>query len=284
MSPTSLEVDGIAYFLMDKALLSDHAERLHVRPAYRADKTGMARMTIALLFFLIACADAQAQNDNWENLSKTPERLIGILDLPDIVAFGCGPAPKRATTAAFATPSENGRRVGTVYWHEVPDVACQLTIEKIGGVKEGIPTLESGYEIPAAIVFERRGQWFRIRLKDGSAWIRRSDATDFLAYPEVLRDNLASTMQNWDGTLRATPGSAGRVIPLSAGWKALLDRTLSIEYLGSRTVGKDLWLHIRLTAKSACDQQHEGVTDIEGWIPAYHTDRTPMSWFASRGC
>ncbi len=165
----------------------------------------MTRAIAALLFFLIARGDVQAQNDNWENLSKTPERLIGILDLPDIVAFGCGPAPHRATAPAFATPSANGRRVGTIYRHEVADVVCELMIQTPEGVKEGIPTLESGYEIPAAIVFERRGQWFRIRLKDGSAWIQRTDETDYLAYPHVLRDNLASTMQTCDGTLRATP-------------------------------------------------------------------------------
>ena len=57
-----------------------------------ADKDGMARVIAALLFFFIGSADAQAQT-NWDNLSKTPERLIGILDLPDIVAGGCGPAP-----------------------------------------------------------------------------------------------------------------------------------------------------------------------------------------------
>ena len=158
-------------------------------------------------------------------------------------------------------------------------------IEKTGGSKEEVPTLESGYEIPAAIVYERRGAWFRIRLQDGSAWIRHSDQKDFLPYPEILRENLPYTLQSWDGTLRATPGRSGRVTPLSPGWKALLDRQLSIEYLGSRRVGDELWLHIRLAAKaSGCGQTYEGVTDAEGWIPAYHTDRTPSAWFSSRGC
>jgi hypothetical protein len=83
-----------------------------------ADKNGMARVLAALLFFFIVCVEAHAQNDNWANLSKTPERLIGLLDLPDIVAGGCGPAPHRATTRAFATPSQNGRSVGTIYWRE----------------------------------------------------------------------------------------------------------------------------------------------------------------------
>ena len=91
-------------------------------------------------------------------------------------------------------------------------------------------------------------------------------------------------MQSWDGTLRATPGSSGRVTPLSPGWKALLDRQLSIQYLGSQRVGNDLWIHIRLAAKGACDRTYEGVTDVAGWIPAYHTDRAPSVWFSSRGC
>jgi hypothetical protein len=74
-----------------------------------------------------------------------------------------------------------------------------------------------------------------------------------------MRDNLARTLHTWDGTLGATPGSSARVVPLSPGWKALLDRMLSIEYLGLRTVGNDLWLHIRLAAMGACDQVYEGV-------------------------
>lgn len=223
-----------------------------------ADMLDMARVIAALLFFFIGSVAAQAQSDQWDYLSKSPERLIGLLDLPDIVAGGCGPAPNRATARVFGAPSQNGPSAGTLYWHEHADVVCELMIEKAAGVKEEVPTLEIGYEIPAAIVYERRGQWFRIRLQDGSAWIRRSDQHDFHPYPDILRENLASTMHTWDGTLRATPGAPGRVMPLSPGWKALLDRMLSIQYLG--------------------------VTDVGGWIPAYHTDRTPLVWFASRGC
>jgi hypothetical protein len=244
----------------------------------------MVRVIAVLLFFFIVRVQVQAQNDNWANLSKTSERLIGLLDLPDIVAGGCGPAPNRATIRAFATPSQNGRSVGTIYWREERDLVCGLMIQKAEGVKDGVPTLESGYEIPAAVVFERRGPWFRIRLKQGSAWIRRTDRTDFLPFPEILREHLAYTMQTWDGTLRATPGPSGRITPLSPGWKALTDRQLSFEYLGSRRVGNDIWLRIRLAAKGPCDQMYENVTDVEGWIPAYYADRTPLAWFSSRGC
>jgi hypothetical protein len=244
----------------------------------------MAVFFAALLVFFVSSAKAEAQSDWWEVLSKTPERLIGLLDLPDVVQYGCGPAPTRATARTFAAPSQNARPVATIYWLEERERWCGLMIEKADGSKEELPTLESGYEIPAAVVFERRGPWFRIRLNEGSAWIRRDDPEDFLAYPEVLREHLSHTMPSWNGILRATPALSGRVIPLSSGWKEVLHRQPSIQYLGSQKVGSELWLHIRLIAKPDCGQIHEGVSDVEGWIPAYHPDRSPSAWFASRGC
>jgi hypothetical protein len=243
----------------------------------------MARFIVALLFFFIGNIEAQAQS-GWEYLDDSPERLVGLLDLEDIVAFGCGPAPKRATTRAFGAASQTASVIGTIYMREGGDAGCGLMIERAGGIKEEVPTMESGYEIPAAMVYERRGQWFRIRLKTGSAWIRRNNADEFLPYPEMLNKHLAYLPQGWDGVLRETPGTAGRLKPLTPGWRALLDRGLSIEYLGSQRVGNDLWVHIRLAAKASCDQVYEGVTDVEGWIPAYRPTRSPSLWFSSRGC
>ena len=225
----------------------------------------------------------QAQS-GWQYLDNSPERLIGLLDSPDIVMGGCGPAPARATARAFSEPSQKGPVVGTIYWREEGDTFCGLMLERTGGVREQIPTMESGYEIPAAIVYERRGPWFRIRLAGGSAWIMRNAADDFLAYPEMLGEHLANIPQGWDGVLREKPGTASTVKPLTSGWRALLDRGLSVEYLGSQRVGNDLWIHIRLAAKAACDQTYEGVTDVEGWIPAYRSNRSPSLWFSSRGC
>ena len=238
---------------------------------------------MAVLLFFIWSAGPQGQT-GWEYLDNSPARLIGLLDLEDIVRGGCGPAPGRATARLFSAPSETSSVVGTIHWREEGDRWCGLMIEPSSGINEKLPLLESGYEIPAAIVYERRGPWFRIRLNDGAAWIHRTDAKDFLAYPEVLRDRLAHTMQTWDGTLRETPGASGRIVPLGEGWKALLDRQLSVEYLDSRRVGNDLWIHIRLPSEGACDQKIEGVTTVSGWIPAYHSDRSPSVWFSSRGC
>ena len=247
-----------------------------------ADNLGMA-VFIAALFLLIGGVSAQAQ-DWFDVLKVTPERLIGLLDLDDIVRGGCGPAPSRATARLFGAPSEAGPGVGTLYWQQVPNVGCGLTIERAGGIKELVPTLESGYEIPAAIVFEQRGSWFRIRLAKGSAWIRRKDPAEFLPYPELVWKKLPYMLYGWDGILRATPSATGKVVPLTQGWSELLDRAPSIEYLGSRRVGGELWLHIKLITDRDCREKLEGMTPVSGWIPAYRSNRTPSVWFSSRGC
>ena len=164
------------------------------------------------------------------------------------------------------------------------DAGCGLMIERTGGLKEDVPTLESGYEIGAAIVYERRGSWFRIRLKDGSAWIRRGDRKDFLSYPEILRERLSYILQGWDGTIRETPGPSGTVRPLPAAWKEQLDRQVNIDYLGSRQSGGELWIHVQLVTER-CGQSVEGMPQpVRGWIPAYRSSRSPSAWFSSRGC
>ncbi|HET9468640.1 MAG TPA: hypothetical protein VFO48_09520 [Vicinamibacterales bacterium] len=238
---------------------------------------------IAALFFPIGVAPAQAQTDWWDVLNNTPERLIGLLDLEDIVQGGCGSAAGRATARVFGTPSENGPSIGTLYWHEVPNVECDLMIERAGGVKELVPTLESGYDIPAAIVFEQRGSWFRIRLAKGSAWIRR-DVRDFLPYPDTVRERLSYVSYEWDGILRETPRASGRVVPLTAGWKELLNCAPGIKILDQRRIGREIWLHIELITDARCGDPLEGLTPVSGWIPAYKPNRAPTVWFSSRGC
>jgi hypothetical protein len=109
----------------------------------------MARVTIALLFFLISNDSAQAQS-GWEYLDQTPERSVGLLDLPDIVGQGCGASDKRATARVSGSPSEKAAHVGTIYMRDEGDAGCGLMIERTEGLKEDVPTLESGYEIGAA--------------------------------------------------------------------------------------------------------------------------------------
>jgi hypothetical protein len=243
----------------------------------------MARVIVAFLFFFISNDGALAQS-GWEYLDHTPERIIGLLDLPDIVGHGCGALEKRATARVFDSPSQTGAHVGTIYMRDEGNAGCGLMIERSGGVKEEVPTLESGYEIGAAIVYERRGSWFRIRLKDGFVWMRRGDQKDFLPYPEILRNHLSYILQGWDGTLRETPGSSGRVRPLTSEWRPRVNQQIDIEYLGSRRIGSELWIRVQFVTER-CGQTVEGVPQpMTGWIRAYQSGRSPSAWFSSRGC
>jgi hypothetical protein len=53
-------------------------------------------------------------------------------------------------------------------------VSPRIAFQASGFVDEQeLPSDESGYEIAAAVVYERRGQWFRIALPQGSGWITR---------------------------------------------------------------------------------------------------------------
>src|SRR5688500_7131406 len=241
----------------------------------------MGVIIVALLFFTIHSVHAEAR-DWWDTLSVTPERLVGLLDLHDVVRGGCGEPVERTTARVFRTPAETGD-VGRLYWQHSTDAVCGLMFENAQGDKEEVPTLESGYEVPAAIVYERRGSWFRIRLPNGSSWIRRTDPEEFLPYPDLLRENLAHMLPGWDGTLRETPNMSGKIRPLAPGWHELLERQPSVEYLGSRRVGKDLWIHVKLLTET-CDEKLEGMTPVTGWVPAYRPNRAPSVWFSSRGC
>ena len=242
----------------------------------------MAVFIAAILCLLVGNVETRTQS-GWEYLEKSPEPIIGLLDLPDIVGEGCGALNKRATARVFGSPSGNAPHVGTIYMRDEGNAGCGLMIEMAGGSKDDVPTLESGYEIGAAIVYERRGPWFRIKLKDRMGWIRRTDPKNFLSYPEILRDHLSYIQQGWDGTLRETPGPSGKIKALPLGWNADLDQQIHIEYLGSHQIGKELWMHVQLM-KERCGQTVEGIAVMTGWIPAYRSNRSPSAWFHSRGC
>jgi hypothetical protein len=120
----------------------------------------MARFIGALLFLCIGCVEVQAQ-PWWEFLDRTPERIIGLLDLPDVIGEGCGTQRKQTPAAVYVAPTRDSRRAGMFFLLHDDTLGCVFALQGSGGGKELAPTLESGYEIPAAPVYECRGPWFR---------------------------------------------------------------------------------------------------------------------------
>src|SRR5688500_17665336 len=113
--------------------------------------------------------------------AQTPDRVIGLLSLPEV--FGsrtCAPFEPR-DVAVHSTPND-----GTAFaairvdqnWSFAPHGGCEgleVSVHR-GTVREDLPALEYDYEMPAAIVVERQSGWFRIKLSQGSGWIKASTA------------------------------------------------------------------------------------------------------------
>jgi hypothetical protein len=241
----------------------------------------IATIVIAALLPL-GVQDTAGAGQDWHvavSEGLTTERVIGLLSLPDIIAPECAPT-KPARVSVFARPSTARPAVGSIE----PARDCHMVVRHAGSTaEEQLPTEESGYETPAAIVYQRDGRWFRIALQQGSSWVMRDDPTDFVSYPELLNDRLSYVRAGWDGRIWETPGAMGTAHALPPGWTSHLNRNIPLEFLGSRRIGNEMWIQVRLNTDS-CGEILEGVSAVTGWVPAYQTSGFPSAWFYSRGC
>lgn len=252
-------------------------------------------MRLAKLFFtvlLIAAADGGAfalQNWQWAvSANLTRERVVGLLTLPEIVGEGCGPAQPESA-ALYGEPSTASQPVGSIAFRVAdrqPDGgscgSAQLIVRVEGKADEELPADEVSYEIPAAVVYQRSGPWFRVALQRGSAWITRNDAGSFQSYPELLKERLSYVRKGWDGRLSPTPGNGpGTRIPTA--WSRYLADNIPVEVLEVQRVGDVPWIRVRLQTES-CGEALAGVESATGWIPAYQASGRTAVWFYARGC
>lgn len=224
---------------------------------------------------------------------QTEERPTGLLALPEV--FGDSPCmqfqPKNLDL--YEAPSLERpaiafiERLNPPRPPERPDcdeprvVVKKITDKSIG---EPLPTDESGYEMPNAIVYEQSGLWFRIALTRGSAWIQRQNRDGFLTYPDDLTTDSFSTYlrRNWDGSIWAVPG-AGTGMPAPPEWRAHAQDNLPIRITSTQVVRGEKWIRVHFMTET-CGQPLGNLPALEAWIPAYRTLRTTSVWFYSRGC
>jgi hypothetical protein len=119
---------------------------------------------VAACFLFIGALPLSIGAQDWhaaiqEGLLK--ERVLGLLNLPEVVTADCIPT---ATAAPLRSgPSNTAALTGSLQ-HSEP---CQLTVQRSGSsAGEALPTSESDYELPASIVLQREGPWFRIGTLD----------------------------------------------------------------------------------------------------------------------
>ena len=133
------------------------------------------------------------------------ERLIGLLPLPqNLDPESCGKegAEEIVLRPAPASPETIGSiRVDCRY-----QIANQLTTN--GTLVAEVPTREVAYEALAAIVVERRSEWFRVRLAQGSGWAQAAADSPFVPLEELVLRETAYLTDAWGGTLAPAPGAA----------------------------------------------------------------------------
>jgi hypothetical protein len=217
-----------------------------------------------------------------------PDRLIGLLALPGVFGEGpCKPFEPRALTLygdAGAT-----RVIGTIEvdqnWSFAPHGGCEgleVSVHE-GTARSELPTREFEYEAPAAIVLDRRGEAYKIRLSDNrSGWVI-SAANRFMSIESLFEEFTGVTFltQASNGDLRAAPGLAvsnkviGQAKPAQP-----------VRVIESRRVADRLWLHVEAFNHSLCEAAVKGPPEstARGWIAAHADDGEPAVWFASRGC
>src|SRR5262245_63573078 len=102
------------------------------------------------------------------------ERVIGLLALPEV--FGRGTCDRFTPRPVELRATPQGPVVGTLLvvkpWTHHANGGCEglevgVRAARAAGVQQ-LPTGHYAYEEPGAVVLERRGTWFRVRLTVGS--------------------------------------------------------------------------------------------------------------------
>ena len=137
-----------------------------------------------------------------------------------------------------------------------------------------VPTLERGYEEPALLLLERRDDWLRIDLGEGSAWLHPPPGYTVEPYPELLADKLAFATDAWTGELCDSAGERCRRVAHAP--------AQPIQVLSTQTSGKDHWIEVELITDT-CTGGDPMRLD-HGWIRSHDDSGRPTVWFHSRGC
>jgi hypothetical protein len=110
----------------------------------------------------------------------------------------------------YSTPSTTGAAIGAVYKRNHPEYGCGLLFKRAEtSFEEELPSDESGYEISAAVVYERRGRWFASLFTAPPGLNMRTQR--FPRVSILLSGRMAYLRNDWDGQLRENPAWGSRL-------------------------------------------------------------------------
>jgi hypothetical protein len=232
----------------------------------------VVRKPIVCLACFLAAAPAFAQ-----------ERVLGLMALPEVFgARECAPFEPQPIDL-YSTPNDNrvlARIQVDKEWSFAPHGGCsglEVSVHK-GADKSELPTREYDYEMPGAIVLDQRNGWFKIRLQQGSAWLKASVADRFMPLSDLFEEftGVTEINESFAGRLSRTPSmSSGPIMMRVAPNQPV--RVVEV---------RDQWVHVEVLSNSACTAANDGPPQVisEGWLPLHDQKGEPTVWFSSRGC
>lgn len=220
--------------------------------------------------------------------APSQERLLGLLALPGVFGEGTCQTFQPASPTLYADAGAT-RVIGTInvdrMWSPAPQGGCdglEVSVHE-GQARSALPTLDYDYDAPGAIVVDRRGGMFKIRLSGNrSGWVSAM-AAQFMSYESLLEEFTGVTFFTdvHDGVLRASPGAPVTTPSVAAGKPGQPARVIATRRQRDR-----LWLQVEVLSHSMCAAAASGPPDTvaAGWLPAHAAGGEPTVWFASRGC
>jgi len=215
------------------------------------------------------------------------ERVLGLLSLPEV--FGGGQCARFDPQAIelHASPSD-GHVAATIQvdqnWSFAPHGGCEgleVSVHR-GAEKAELPTREYDYEMPAAIVLDQREGWFKIRLRQGSAWLKASVVDRFMPLADLFDEftGVTGINESFSGRLSNAPGVTNGPIMMRVAPNQPV-RVVEIRESSGRP-----WVRVEVLSNSACTAANDGPPQVisQGWLPLHDQKGEPTVWFSSRGC
>ncbi|MBI1734696.1 MAG: hypothetical protein HYR51_05920 [Candidatus Rokubacteria bacterium] len=262
----------------------------------------MARLALALL---LATAAIAAGDEGIAPSVGAPTgghaALVGLLDMPILYGYAEMPSddpkpkPRPERIDVHAQPSARSAVVATIDTRGIAARGahhCLWRGAMPGMAPEQAPKLprcphwESGYEIPALVVFEtRRGGWYRVAVDRGATrfgWLESGETFHALESLVASDDHLTFLTARWPRTLhdRAGGGTTTHVAKHRPP-EGQSGETTPYRALRHTRVAGELWIEVEVLDQ-VCAANDPRVIG-KGWIPA----RAPgalLVWYHSRGC
>lgn len=194
--------------------------------------------------------------------------IVGLVELPGIVTY----TVEGVSAATVPNP-------GPLSLREQPDPGAPVVAQL--QAPADVVTREHSYEAVAAVVYEERQGWLRLKTSQGIfGWLAPTAHAVYYPLATLLVRRLGYLTSAWDGRVWPEPGAG---YPLRLHLPKEVQRETPIEVIETQQVGDSLWLRIQVFRSEPCSgpAPQKGET---GWVPAWNAEGELTSWYWSRGC